>query len=292
MTRERPERWHPSARSPGVQVSRASQARTRVVVLAERRRGGVRAARRLGRRPRRRSAAAARAARRPQRRRARPRRRAPASGSGPSRRPRRACAPAPTGTPISASRGSSVRRRVRRRRRPRAARSPARGCATRSAFVASPSASGSSPKPAQNRRHSPSLPTLSCTAPSAQWKSPYGQIDGWWLPCARPDLAGHGVARCPGRRARRRSPRAATCGRPGPAGARPLVQRGEHAVGAVHPGEQVADRHADTLRVVRSGPGQRHEAAFALGDLVVARPAALGAVVAEPARSRGSPAAG
>ena len=39
--------------------------------------------------------------------------------------------------------------------------------------------------PAQNRCHRPSLPTAICTLPSAVSKSPYGQIDGWWLPWPR-----------------------------------------------------------------------------------------------------------
>ena len=39
---------------------------------------------------------------------------------------------------------------------------------------------------AQNLRHRPSLPTAICTEPSRQWNRPYGAIDGWWLPCARP----------------------------------------------------------------------------------------------------------
>jgi hypothetical protein len=59
------------------------------------------------------------------------------------------------------------------------------------------------------------------------------------------------------------------------------VQRGEHAVGAIHAGEQVGDRHADALRVVGSGAGQGHQPRLALGDLVVARATALGTVVAE-----------
>ncbi len=65
------------------------------------------------------------------------------------------------------------------------------------------------------------------------------------------------------------------------AGAVPLVERGDHAVGAVHPGQQVRDRGADPLRVVGPGAGQRHQAGLALGDLVVAGPAALRSVVAE-----------
>src|SRR5436190_1653852 len=42
-------------------------------------------------------------------------------------------------------------------------------------------------------------------------------------------------------------------------------------------------RHNDSLGGVGVRPGDRHEAGLALGDLVVARAPALGAVVAEPA---------
>jgi hypothetical protein len=62
-----------------------------------------------------------------------------------------------------------------------------------------------------------------------------------------------------------------------------LVERGDDPVGAVHAGQEVTDRHTDTLRVVGVRPGQRHQAALALGDLVVAGAAALGPVVAEAA---------
>jgi hypothetical protein len=65
------------------------------------------------------------------------------------------------------------------------------------------------------------------------------------------------------------------------AGAVPLVERRDHAVRAVHPGQQVRDRGADPLRVLGTGAGQRHQAGLALGDLVVPGPAALRSVVAE-----------
>ena len=71
------------------------------------------------------------------------------------------------------------------------------------------------------------------------------------------------------------------------AGALALEQRGQHAVRAVHAGQQVADRDADLLRVLGAGPGHRHQAGLALGDLVVAGPAALGAVVPEPGDRQG-----
>jgi hypothetical protein len=67
------------------------------------------------------------------------------------------------------------------------------------------------------------------------------------------------------------------------AGLLALHQRGQHAVGAVHAGQQVADRHAHPLGVVRPGPGQRHQAGLTLGDLVVAGAPTLGPVVAEAA---------
>ena len=67
------------------------------------------------------------------------------------------------------------------------------------------------------------------------------------------------------------------------AGAVALVERGDDTVGAVHPGEEVADGDPDALRVVGVGAGERHQAALALGDLVVPGAAALGTVVAEPA---------
>ena len=87
---------------------------------------------------------------------------------------------------------------------------------------------------------------------------------------------------CPGRRARRRPRRAGWCARPGRVR---CVSRScsaaSDAVGAVHPGQQVADRDADLRRLVRRGTGQRHQPGLALRDLVVARAAALGPVVAE-----------
>ena len=94
-----------------------------------------------------------------------------AERSGPTRRPRRGCGPCrPARRPRPA--GPAAARRPSRRTPPRPPRSPGRARATRSALVARPSASGSSSKPAQNRRHSPSLPSAICTAPSRQWKRP------------------------------------------------------------------------------------------------------------------------
>ena len=48
----------------------------------------------------------------------------------------------------------------------------------------------------------------------------------------------------------------------------------------------------DPLRVLGVGAGERHQAALALGDLVVAGAPALGAVVAEPADREQRPARG
>src|SRR3954470_20045336 len=59
-------------------------------------------------------------------------------------------------------------------------------CSTRSPLVAMPGVSGSSPNSAHSRRHSDSLAQATWTLPSAQWNRPYGAIEGWWLPCARP----------------------------------------------------------------------------------------------------------
>ena len=153
--------------------------------------------------------------------------------------------------------------------------------ATRSGFVASPSAAGSSPKASQSRCHSPSLPTAICTEPSRQWKRPYGAIDGWWLPADRPTSPAT-VQRVPWK-ACTPTTDASSEVRTTRAHARPVafVERGDDAVGAVHPGQQVGDRHADALRVVGPGAGERHEAGLALGDLVVAGAAALGPVVTE-----------
>ncbi len=65
------------------------------------------------------------------------------------------------------------------------------------------------------------------------------------------------------------------------AGARPFVQFGDHAVGAVHPGQQVRDRHADLGRGLRVRPGHRHQSGLTLRDLVVAGAATLRSVMAE-----------
>ncbi len=199
----------------------------------------------------------------------------------PARRPRRGSAPAPPGRPArpAEAAGRPVESDANAPSSTAITRSR---WATRSALVASPSASGSSPKPAHSRRHSPSLPTLSCTAPSAQWNSPYGQIDGWWLPWRARHLAGHRVAG-PLERVhpddRREQARPDHLPATGPL---PLEQGGEDAVGAVHPGEQVPDRNPDPLRIVRPRAGQRHQAALALGDLVVPGPASLRTIAPEP----------
>ncbi len=66
-------------------------------------------------------------------------------------------------------------------------------------------------------------------------------------------------------------------------GSLPLEQRGQHARHAVHAGQQVADRDADALGVVRSRSGQRHQTRLPLRDLVVPGPITLGAAVAETA---------
>lgn len=70
---------------------------------------------------------------------------------------------------------------------------------------------------------------------------------------------------------------------PAGAGGVALVEGGDDAVRAVHPGEQVADRHAHALRRVGVGSGDGHEPGLALGDLVVARAPTLRTVVTEAA---------
>ena len=112
-------------------------------------------------------------------------------------------------------------------------------------------------------------------------EEPVGRDRGVVVALRPADLAGHGPAGAlegvhtdAGRQQRRTHDLAL-------AGHVALVERGEDAVGAVHPGQQVRDRHADALRVVGTGAGERHQAGLALGDLVVAGAAALRSVVAE-----------
>ncbi len=62
-----------------------------------------------------------------------------------------------------------------------------------------------------------------------------------------------------------------------------FVQRGDHAVRAIHAGHDVSHRHTDPGRLIGAGSGHRHDAGLALGDLVITRAATLGAVVAEAA---------
>ncbi|MCY1376179.1 hypothetical protein D9M69_636500 [compost metagenome] len=55
---------------------------------------------------------------------------------------------------------------------------------TRSALDANSGRLASKPKAEVKAAHSFSLPTLICTRPWRQWNSPYGAMDGWWLPWA------------------------------------------------------------------------------------------------------------
>ena len=130
--------------------------------------------------------------------------------------------------------------------------------------------------------HCRSVPQAICTGASAVRNRPYGAIDGVVVAGRVRHLVGDGPAGAlvgvhadDGREQR-------GAHHPAAPGQRPLVQRGEHAVGAVHPGEQVADRDAHAGRLVGRRTGQRHQPGLALGDLVVARAAALGPVVPEP----------
>ena len=205
---------------------------------------------------------------------------APGSASGPTRRPRRGCAPCrPARRPRRA--GPAGARRPSRRRPPRRPRWCARARRPGRALVSSPGVAGSMPNPSHRRFHRPSLPTAICTAPSRQWNRPYGAMRRVVVALRAADLAGHRPARAlEGVHPDDRRQQGGAHDLPAPGG-RPLVQRGDDAVRAVHPGEQVADRYADPLRVVGTGAGERHQAGLALGDLVVAGAPALGAVVAE-----------
>ncbi len=112
-------------------------------------------------------------------------------------------------------------------------------------------------------------------------EQPVGRDRGVVVALRLRDLAGHGPARAlegvhPDDRGQQRGAHDLP-----PPGALALQEGGEHAVGAVHPGEEIADRHPHPLRVVRARSGQGHEPRLALGDLVVAGAAALGSVVAE-----------
>ena len=154
--------------------------------------------------------------------------------------------------------------------------------ATREALVAKRWSVASSPIAAANWAcQSDSVPHATWMGEVAVRKSPYGAIAAWWLPCAfgylapdRPASALEGVH--PDQR-----PRAGTC-EPRARGrwVRPLVQGGHDAVRAVHAGQQVGDRNPDLRGLL--GPGDEHQPALALGDLVVARSLRLGPVVAEP----------
>ena len=89
---------------------------------------------------------------------------------------------------------------------------------------------------------------------------------------------------CPGRRARRRWRRAGGADDAPAAGAR--CARAGRRRRRTRRTCRRAGRRSGTptrVRVVGVGAGQRHQPGLALGDLVVARAAALGAVVAEPA---------
>ncbi len=61
-----------------------------------------------------------------------------------------------------------------------------------------------------------------------------------------------------------------------------LEQRDQDAHGAEQPGAEIGDRDADAHRPLPGQPGDRHQAAHALRDLVEARPSGIGPVLAEP----------
>ena len=66
----------------------------------------------------------------------------------------------------------------------------------------------------------------------------------------------------------------------------PLVQRDEDADGEVEPGRQVGDRDADARRLGAGQPGDAHQPAHALGDLVDAAPVGVRPVLAEAGEGR------
>src|SRR5262245_26381221 len=61
----------------------------------------------------------------------------------------------------------------------------------------------------------------------------------------------------------------------------PIPERGQDAVRAVHPGEQIPDGYTDAHRLVRGQARQAHQSGLALRDLVVPGSAALRPIVAE-----------
>ena len=213
---------------------------------------------------------------------ARRRRAGPGWRSGPTRRPRRACAP------------------CRPARRPRPA-GPAAARRRQSAngalddlddpvAVGDPFAVGGHParrrgrarSASQNRRHSPSLPTRDLHGAVAAVEQAVRRDRGVVVALRPADLVRPRSTGCPGTRARRPRQPAARCGPPcrrrcGPARAARRARRTRRTC----PASRSAIGTPDPLRVVGPGPGQRHQPGLALRDLVVAGPAALRAVVPE-----------
>ena len=60
-----------------------------------------------------------------------------------------------------------------------------------------------------------------------------------------------------------------------------LEQRDQNAERREHAGGEIGDRNADAHRPLSRQPGDRHQPAHALRDLVEARPTGIGAVLAE-----------
>ena len=200
--------------------------------------------------------------------------------SGPTRRPRRSSAPCRRGCrPQPAARGAA--RPPSRRRPARPPRWCARGWPTRSELVARPRSGGSTPKPSQNVATVPRCPPRSARHRRGSGTGRRARSTGGG--CPAPDRPRRQRSSgCPGRRARRRSAASSEVRTTVPTPVRsPLVQGGEDAVRAVHPASRSAIGTPDALRVLGTGAGQRHQSGLALGDLVVARAAALGSVVTE-----------
>ena len=244
---QRGHRSRPSASQLRIAARRARRGRA-----APRGRGGS-----PRRRRRRRTAAAARAGsvdRAPSGRR---RSAGPGSRSGPRRRPRPSCAPCRPGRPTSASRASSGSASQSAKTLLDELDGAAPGSPTRSGLVARPvgrrvdAEAGAEPLPqplAARRRSAPSR-RGSGTGRRGRWTG--GGCPAPGRPRRRRSSG------CPGRRARRRRREQRGPDDRPDAGAVALVEGREHAVGAVHPGQQVGDRHARPA----AGPRARNRSA-------------------------------
>ena len=109
----------------------------------------------------------------------------PGCGSAPRRTPRRWCAPCLRGRRSRPQPGLAARLPSSSRTRPRRVRSAAPRLADGLLVGGEFGVVGSMSNPAQNRFHIPRCPPR-LDVPSAEWNRPYGPIETWWLPSARP----------------------------------------------------------------------------------------------------------